>query len=92
MKRLVFCFDGSWNRIDAAFPTNVLFTAESVLPYTTTGDAQVIYYDEGVGTGDADKYRGGLLGEGLVKNLSDAYRFLIFNHRLCEYRSLEADF
>ena len=80
MKRLVFCFDGSWNRIDAANPTNVLFTAESVLPYTRDGIAQVIHYDEGVGTGDNDKFRGGLFGAGLLKNLSDAYRFLIFNH------------
>ena len=80
MKRLVFCFDGSWNRIDAAHPTNVLFTAESVLPLTRDRTAQVIYYDEGVGTGDTDKFRGGLFGQGLVKNLSDAYRFLIFNH------------
>jgi uncharacterized protein (DUF2235 family) len=68
------------HRIDTAHPTNVLFTAESVLPYTKDGTAQVIYYDEGVGTGDTDKFRGGLFGEGLVKNLSDAYRFLIFNH------------
>ncbi|MBJ6988957.1 DUF2235 domain-containing protein [Devosia sp. MC521] len=80
MKRLVFCFDGSWNRIDAAHPTNVLFTAQSVLPQTRDGISQVIYYDEGVGTGDNDKFRGGLFGQGLVKNLSDAYRFLIFNH------------
>lgn len=80
MKRLVFCFDGSWNRIDAVNPTNVLLTAESVIPQTSAGVSQVIYYDEGVGTGDNDKLRGGLLGEGLVKNLSDAYRFLIFNH------------
>lgn len=32
MKRLVFCFDGSWNRLDTPYPTNVLLTAESVLP------------------------------------------------------------
>ncbi len=34
MKRLVFCFDGTWNKLDAQYPTNVVLTAESVLPLT----------------------------------------------------------
>jgi len=55
----------------------VLFTAQSVLPQTRDGTSQVIYYDEGVGTGDNDKFRGGLFGQSLVKNLSDAYQFAI---------------
>ena len=80
MKRLVFCFDGSWNQIDAPHPTNVLFTAESVLPMTADGTAQVIFYDEGVGTEKGEKLTGGMFGKGLEKNLNDAYRFLIFNH------------
>ena len=50
MKRLVICFDGTWNRLDAPHPTNVLFTAESVLPVAADGTVQVVYYDEGVGT------------------------------------------
>jgi len=32
MKRLLFCFDGMWNRLEAPFPTNVVITAESVDP------------------------------------------------------------
>lgn len=80
MKRLVFCFDGSWNQIDAPHPTNVLFTAQSVLPMAPDGTAQLIYYDEGVGTEKGEKLRGGMFGKGLEKNLNDAYRFLIFNH------------
>jgi len=79
MKRLVFCFDGSWNRIDAPHPTNVLFTAESVLPLAGE-TAQLIYYDEGVGTEQGEKFRGGMFGRGIEKNLNDAYRFLVFNH------------
>lgn len=79
-KRLVFCFDGTWNRIDAPFPTNVVLTAESVLPQTRDGDIQVVYYDEGVGTGQWEKWTGGVFGAGLIKNLSDAYRALLFNH------------
>jgi uncharacterized protein (DUF2235 family) len=50
MKRLVFCFDGTWNKLDAQYPTNVVLTAESVLPLTKDNVAQVVFYDEGVGT------------------------------------------
>lgn len=80
MKRLVFCFDGTWNRLVAECPTNVVFTAESVLPLARDNIAQVIYYDEGVGTSRWERIRGGILGSGLVKNLADAYRFAIFNY------------
>jgi uncharacterized protein (DUF2235 family) len=80
MKRLVFCFDGTWNRIDSAHTTNVAITAQSVLPLAKDGTAQLIYYDEGVGTSNIDRIRGGVFGHGLVQNLADAYRFLIFNY------------
>ena len=80
MKRLVFCFDGTWNRLDASTPTNVVVTAESVLPLASAGTAQLIFYDEGVGTGRFERMRGGMFGSGLVQNLADAYRFLIFNY------------
>lgn len=80
MKRLVFCFDGTWNKIDAEFSTNVVITAESVLPLSRERVAQLIYYDEGVGTSRFDRIRGGVLGNGLVQNLAEAYRFLIFNY------------
>jgi uncharacterized protein (DUF2235 family) len=79
-KRLVFCFDGTWNRLDAEHPTNVLLTAQSVLPLSQDA-TQIIYYDEGVGTGGTvDYWKGGILGEGLLQNLSEAYQNLIFNY------------
>jgi hypothetical protein len=35
MRRLVFCFDGSWNKLSASRrPTNVVLLAESVIPVT----------------------------------------------------------
>jgi uncharacterized protein (DUF2235 family) len=80
MKRLVICFDGTWNRLDAQHSTNVVITAESVVPFARDGIAQVIFYDEGVGTGKWERFRGGIFGIGLVQNLADAYRFLIFNY------------
>jgi uncharacterized protein (DUF2235 family) len=79
-KRLVFNFDGTWNRLDAPCPTNVVLTAESVLPLDSQGVAQLNYYDQGVGTGKWDRIRGGVFGMGLMDNLADAYRHLIFNY------------
>ena len=80
MKRLVFCFDGSWNRLNADCPTNVVLIAESVRPTAKDGTPQIVYYDEGVGTGKFDKFRGGVFGVGLLTNMREAYRFLIFNY------------
>lgn len=80
MKRLVLCFDGTWDRLDVARPTNVQITAESVRDTSGDGVAQVVYYDQGVGTGGKDALTGGLFGAGLLKTISDAYRFLIFNY------------
>jgi uncharacterized protein (DUF2235 family) len=80
VKRLAFCFDGSWNRLDTPNPTNVLLTAESVLPMSGDNVVQTTFYDEGVGSEEGEALAGGVFGAGLVKNLSDGYRFLIFNH------------
>ncbi len=80
MKRLVFCFDGTWNRLDAKFPTNVVSTAQSVLPSAANGTLQSVFYDDGVGSNKKGRFAGALFGAGLVDNLAEAYRFLIFNH------------
>jgi len=80
MKRLAFCFDGTWNRLDAVHATNVVLTAEIILPYGRNGIVQSIFYDEGIGTRKYEKIVGGLFGSGMVENLGDAYRFLIFNY------------
>lgn len=81
MRRLIFCFDGSWNKLDTkAHPTNVVLLAESVLPVDHKGVQQIIYYDEGVGTASDETFRGGAFGKGLVQNIREAYRFLIFNY------------
>ena len=82
MKRLAFCFDGTWNRLDAVHATNVVLTAEIILPFGRDGIVQSIFYDEGVGTRKYEKIVGGLFGSGMVENLGDAYRFLIFNYTL----------
>src|SRR4051794_20114273 len=79
-KRLVFCFDGTWNRLDARTPTNVVLTAETVLPMAADDKAQAIFYDEGVGTSRLERLGGGIFGWGIVDKLGDAYRFLTFNY------------
>ena len=93
MKRIVFCFDGTSNALNADTPTNVVLAAASINRKTLDGTAQVIYYDEGVGTGKfdtsqfigraaslIDKIIGGGWGWGLTENIREAYRFLIFNY------------
>lgn len=83
MRRLVFCFDGSWNGLKVGkFPTNVQLVAESVKPVDADdGTVQICYYDEGVGTRSDEVFRGGAFGKGLIENLREAYRFLIFNYQ-----------
>jgi uncharacterized protein (DUF2235 family) len=80
MKRLVFCFDGTWNKLSADTPTNVVITAASIERVTRDGTTQIIHYDEGVGTGYLDHLSGGMFGVGLVEIIRRAYSFLIFNY------------
>lgn len=79
MKRIVFCFDGTWNKLDSKNPTNVVLMSESILPFDDN-TAQITYYDEGVGTTKGERWRGGVFGAGLIENVADAYRFLVFNY------------
>jgi uncharacterized protein (DUF2235 family) len=85
MKRLILCCDGTWNRADQEknhnpCPTNVVSIAVRIAK--RDGNVpQVIYYDQGVGTGNiADRLTGGAFGDGLEDNIYDAYRFLIANY------------
>jgi uncharacterized protein (DUF2235 family) len=86
MKNIVICFDGTWNNADAQFPTNVVKTAKMVMPEDAGGAAQVVFYDEGVGSGEVpfaasiNSLLGGAFGVGLMNNIEQAYRFLTFNY------------
>lgn len=86
MKRIIICCDGTWNRADQEHdgtpcPTNVVKLAYRIAKRDASGVAQVIFYDHGVGTGNAlDRLSGGALGDGLEDNIHDAYRFLIANY------------
>lgn len=86
MKRLILCCDGTWNRADQAFngqltPTNVIRLGYRIAKRDTAGRSQIIYYDQGVGTGDfLDRGLGGAFGYGLNAHIFEAYRFLIANY------------
>lgn len=80
MKRLIFCFDGTWNKLAPDRATNVVLTAASIERLGHDGVPQIIHYDEGVGTGQMDQVRGGVFGTGLMDNVREAYRFLVFNY------------
>ncbi len=81
-KRIVFCFDGTWNRLSANCPTNVVLIAQMVKPVADDRRAQVVYYDEGIGsrTSWPQSWFEGATGKGMLKILREAYRFLIFNY------------
>ncbi len=86
MKRLVILCDGTWNRSDSVTPTNVVRIAQALASTDAAGIVQVPIYVQGVGTGRGvtrtarflDRVLGGALGWGLMENVVDAYRHLVF--------------
>jgi uncharacterized protein (DUF2235 family) len=83
MKRIVICFDGTWNKpADEALPadqrveTNVCRFYESIKAQSANGTKQIKWYDEGVGTKWYDRFIGGTIGAGLELNIVQGYEFL----------------
>jgi uncharacterized protein (DUF2235 family) len=83
MKRVVVCFDGTWNKpADENLPpaeqieTNVCRFYKSVSDDAPDGVRQVKWYDQGVGTAWYNEYIGGAFGVGLETNIIDGYKFL----------------
>ena len=81
-KRIVMCFDGTWNTPDnngdigGDTSTNVWKFFNSVAEKGADGMTQIKWYDEGVGTKWYNKVRGGAFGVGLSTNIQEGYRFL----------------
>ena len=89
MKRIVILCDGTWNAAEAVHPTNVVRLGQALAATGADGLAQVPIYVEGVGTGRRgvtrlsramDRFLGGALGLGLLDNVVEAYRHLVFLH------------
>lgn len=88
MKRIVICFDGTWNTpADENLPeeeqveTNVRRFYESVHPTGADGIEQVKWYDRGVGTQWFDRFAGGSTGAGLDLNILEGYKVLAENYQ-----------
>ncbi|MEM8720706.1 MAG: DUF2235 domain-containing protein [Cyanobacteria bacterium P01_G01_bin.39] len=80
-KRLIVCCDGTWQKLDSKYPTNVVKIAQAIKPAGRGDIPQIVFYDEGVGTGDVfDGLFDGAFGWGIDQNIQDAYRFLSLNY------------
>ncbi|MFD5597792.1 DUF2235 domain-containing protein [Streptomyces griseorubiginosus] len=76
-RHLVVCCDGTWNRADQSYKTNVAKVALAVRRRTALGTEQRVYYHSGVGAQRPERLRGGAFGLGLSRNVLDAYHFLV---------------
>ena len=78
-QRLVLCLDGTWNEQDSG--TNIYHLSNLIVEGAVTKEGQtwhqLVYYQEGVGTGMLDRVTGGAFGIGLSRNVREAYDWLI---------------
>ena len=81
MKRIVLCFDGTWQSADdPASVSNVVRVAQAVLSVTPEGIQQTVYYQAGVGSnGGLDRFLGGVFGVGLRNNVKRGLAYLSLN-------------
>lgn len=88
MKRLVICFDGTWNNPEqeengVASPTNVYRLKNAISKLDDNGIEQKVFYHPGVGgeeIGFFDEVLGGALGFGINRHISSAYHWLGLNY------------
>lgn len=77
-KKLIVCSDGTWQKINVTYPTNVAKMKTAIEAFKNPD--QRVFYDPGVGTRNRiAKLFGGAFGWGLNKNIKDCYRFLCNN-------------
>jgi len=84
-KRIILCFDGTWNTPDtdndeSDRETNVCRFYKSLQKHSSDGWEQRAWYDEGVGTKWYNRIRGGAFGLGLDRNVQQGYRHLAANY------------
>ncbi len=78
-KHLIVCSDGTWQKINKTYPTNVVKT-KRVIEGAGQSD-QRLFYDPGVGTSNPiAKLFGGAFGSGLRRNIRQCYEFLCDNY------------
>ncbi|MEM8638303.1 MAG: DUF2235 domain-containing protein [Cyanobacteria bacterium P01_G01_bin.54] len=82
MKRLIVCCDGTWQKLESAYPTNVVKIAQAIRPLDDQGIPQIVFYDQGIGTEDKFyKIFGGAFGWGIDRNIQDGYQFISLNYQ-----------
>ena len=86
MRRLVVCFDGTWNSQEledgqSADATNVAKVKAAIAAHDGNGNEQVVKYIKGVGTAGGLLLRGsgGAIGTGLNRDIRQGYRWLCDN-------------
>ncbi|TKX26320.1 hypothetical protein C1H76_1282 [Elsinoe australis] len=89
-KRLIICADGTWLNADESVrrsrgkdnPSNATRISRAILPQSSDGIKQIVYYSQGVGThgGIVDRIYGGITGDGLAGNVREAYGFICSNY------------
>lgn len=78
-KRIIICCDGTWRDLKTEFPTNVVKISQAITHIGDNNVPQVIYYDEGIGTGYF-RLLSAAFGWGMSTNIMDCYRFLSLNY------------
>ena len=81
MKRIVICYDGTWNTVtNPNEVTNVVRVGQAVRKADENGVTQMVYYNAGVGSGGPlDRFLGGVFGMGLRSNVKRGLAFLSLN-------------
>ena len=77
VKRLIVCFDGTWNTPEDN--TNVLRIFQAIADQQSGALDQLKFYDPGVGTDRRSMLSGGLFGLGLDANILQGYVWLCRN-------------
>jgi hypothetical protein len=81
MKRIVICYDGTWNTLaDPTAVTNVVRVGQAVKATDEKNRSQIVYYNTGVGSGGPlDRFLGGVFGMGVRSNVKRGLAFLALN-------------
>ncbi|KXO99097.1 hypothetical protein AXK60_10930 [Tsukamurella pseudospumae] len=78
----MICCDGTWQRSDSRYVSNVEKIARSVAPVGHDGAPQIVFYQRGVGSAGSrmERLLAGAVGIGLDDNILDCYYFLALNY------------
>jgi uncharacterized protein (DUF2235 family) len=83
-RKLVVCCDGTWQKINVTYPTNVVKVKSAIEGAQEPG--QIVYYHPGLGTENwFTKLFGGMFGIGLDKDIRECYQWLCSTYQPDDY-------